>query len=309
MNDLDAQVRGAAERTVRTLENDAKIAGSRVETLQSAIDAQKSVVSQANDKPRCSCERWSAKATHPTRSARAISRSAIASAVRATPRTRPADARIISRADRTRPSRHSRRRSRSSAFGDARRRDPRRRMDSSAASSSPARASRAPPRRRPTRKKRRWRSLRARPIAADLASPRNLVRRGGGGVRERPAGIAAAGGERRSRSLRPRRAGSRACRRCCRKAGAGASSSAGSNAAATGRSSRRLSAARLPRITGLIIMLVHRCRSAGVPSRLQRSRRRRCLVLHIIGRDGRSRLHIVGAGFSTARASSRNCAC
>jgi hypothetical protein len=49
VNDLEAQVRGAAERTVRTLENDAKIAGSRVETLQSAIDAQKSVVSQANE--------------------------------------------------------------------------------------------------------------------------------------------------------------------------------------------------------------------------------------------------------------------
>ena len=49
VNDLEAQVRGAAERTVRTLENDAKIAGSRVETLQSAIDAQKGVVSQANE--------------------------------------------------------------------------------------------------------------------------------------------------------------------------------------------------------------------------------------------------------------------
>ena len=49
VNDLEAQVRAAAERTVRTLENDAKIAGSRVETLQSAIDAQKGVVSQANE--------------------------------------------------------------------------------------------------------------------------------------------------------------------------------------------------------------------------------------------------------------------
>jgi succinoglycan biosynthesis transport protein ExoP len=49
VNDLEAQVRGAAERTVRTLENDAKIAGSRVETLQAAIDAQKGVVAQANE--------------------------------------------------------------------------------------------------------------------------------------------------------------------------------------------------------------------------------------------------------------------
>jgi polysaccharide biosynthesis transport protein len=49
VNDLEAQIRGAAERTVRTLENDAKIAGSRVETLQAAIDAQKGVVAQANE--------------------------------------------------------------------------------------------------------------------------------------------------------------------------------------------------------------------------------------------------------------------
>ncbi|HEX8663481.1 MAG TPA: GumC family protein, partial [Beijerinckiaceae bacterium] len=49
VNDLESQIRGAAERTVRTLENDAKIAGSRVETLQAAIDSQKSVVSQANE--------------------------------------------------------------------------------------------------------------------------------------------------------------------------------------------------------------------------------------------------------------------
>jgi uncharacterized protein involved in exopolysaccharide biosynthesis len=49
VNDLESQIRGAAERTVRTLENDAKIAGSRVETLQAAIDSQKSVVAQANE--------------------------------------------------------------------------------------------------------------------------------------------------------------------------------------------------------------------------------------------------------------------
>jgi uncharacterized protein involved in exopolysaccharide biosynthesis len=49
VNDLESQIRGAAERTVRTLENDAKIAGSRVETLQAAIESQKSVVAQANE--------------------------------------------------------------------------------------------------------------------------------------------------------------------------------------------------------------------------------------------------------------------
>jgi uncharacterized protein involved in exopolysaccharide biosynthesis len=47
--DLESQIRGATERTVRTLENDARIAGSRVETLQGAIDAQKKIVMQANE--------------------------------------------------------------------------------------------------------------------------------------------------------------------------------------------------------------------------------------------------------------------
>src|SRR4051812_28911982 len=46
--DLDSQIRSAAERTVRTLENDAHIAGGRVESLQAAVDAQKTVVAGAN---------------------------------------------------------------------------------------------------------------------------------------------------------------------------------------------------------------------------------------------------------------------
>lgn len=49
LNDLEAQIRGAAERTVRTLENEARIAGSRVETIQSTIDAQQKVVAQASE--------------------------------------------------------------------------------------------------------------------------------------------------------------------------------------------------------------------------------------------------------------------
>jgi succinoglycan biosynthesis transport protein ExoP len=47
--DLEAQIRGAAERTVRTLENDATIAASRVETIQATLDAQKTVVGSANE--------------------------------------------------------------------------------------------------------------------------------------------------------------------------------------------------------------------------------------------------------------------
>jgi uncharacterized protein involved in exopolysaccharide biosynthesis len=47
--DLEGQIRGAAERIVRTLENDATIAASRVETIQATLDAQKKVVGSANE--------------------------------------------------------------------------------------------------------------------------------------------------------------------------------------------------------------------------------------------------------------------
>lgn len=46
--DLEQQIRAAAERTVRTLENDAKIAGARVEALEAAVEQQKKVVAEAN---------------------------------------------------------------------------------------------------------------------------------------------------------------------------------------------------------------------------------------------------------------------
>lgn len=47
--DLEGQLRAAAERTVRTLENEAKIAGQRVESFQAALDGQKKNVASAND--------------------------------------------------------------------------------------------------------------------------------------------------------------------------------------------------------------------------------------------------------------------
>ncbi len=49
LNDLESQIRSAAERTVRTLENDARIAGSRVESLVAVLDGQKKNVSDANE--------------------------------------------------------------------------------------------------------------------------------------------------------------------------------------------------------------------------------------------------------------------
>jgi uncharacterized protein involved in exopolysaccharide biosynthesis len=47
--DLESQIRSAAERTVRGLENEARIAGSRVETLTVAIEAQRRAVGEANE--------------------------------------------------------------------------------------------------------------------------------------------------------------------------------------------------------------------------------------------------------------------
>jgi polysaccharide biosynthesis transport protein len=48
--DLDAQIRLAAEKTVRGLENDSRIAGSRVESVNAALDEQKKTSSQGNEK-------------------------------------------------------------------------------------------------------------------------------------------------------------------------------------------------------------------------------------------------------------------
>ena len=48
ISDLDAQIKATAERVVRTLENDARIAEARVESLGAAVDAQREVVSKGN---------------------------------------------------------------------------------------------------------------------------------------------------------------------------------------------------------------------------------------------------------------------
>ena len=49
VQDLEAQIRIAAERTVKTLENEARISGSRVESIEAAIEQQKKIVTEANE--------------------------------------------------------------------------------------------------------------------------------------------------------------------------------------------------------------------------------------------------------------------
>ncbi|MCJ2128791.1 GumC family protein [Methylobacterium sp. E-045] len=48
ISDLDAQIKATADRVVRTMENDARIAEARVESLSAAVDAQREVVSKGN---------------------------------------------------------------------------------------------------------------------------------------------------------------------------------------------------------------------------------------------------------------------
>jgi uncharacterized protein involved in exopolysaccharide biosynthesis len=49
LNDLEGQIRGAGERTARTLENDSKLAADRVAGLEAALESQKKIVGQANE--------------------------------------------------------------------------------------------------------------------------------------------------------------------------------------------------------------------------------------------------------------------
>jgi uncharacterized protein involved in exopolysaccharide biosynthesis len=95
--DLDGQVRGAAERVVRTLENEARIAGSRVETLQAAMDAQKQAVAQANESEvqHRALEREARALRDQLENYLSLFRQATA---RDAENAAPADARIVSRA-------------------------------------------------------------------------------------------------------------------------------------------------------------------------------------------------------------------
>jgi len=48
VSDLDSQIRSTAERVLRTMENDARLAEARVESLRAAVDAQRDVVSKGD---------------------------------------------------------------------------------------------------------------------------------------------------------------------------------------------------------------------------------------------------------------------
>jgi len=95
--DLDRQSRAAAERVVRTLENDARIAGARVENLTQALDEQKKIVgsADADDVKLRELERSARLYKEQLESATAKYQEALA---RENSQATPADARIFQRA-------------------------------------------------------------------------------------------------------------------------------------------------------------------------------------------------------------------
>ncbi|NEU12522.1 polysaccharide biosynthesis tyrosine autokinase [Methylobacterium sp. BTF04] len=97
ISDLDAQIKATAERVVRTMENDARIAEARVESLTAAVDGQRDVVSKGNSSEvQLRALEREAKAQRDQLESY-LSRYREASARDAESAT-PADARIVSRA-------------------------------------------------------------------------------------------------------------------------------------------------------------------------------------------------------------------
>jgi polysaccharide biosynthesis transport protein len=97
LGDLDAQGRTVAERIARSLENDARIAGARVDNLKQTLDAQKQVVgsSEADEVRLRDLERSARLYKEQLESATAKYQEALA---RENAQATPADARIVQRA-------------------------------------------------------------------------------------------------------------------------------------------------------------------------------------------------------------------
>ena len=97
INDVESQIRSAAERSVRGIENDARVAGARVDQLQGSLDEQKRRSGEVleNEVQLRALEREAKTLREQLESYLAKYREAIA---RDTDNAEPADARIISRA-------------------------------------------------------------------------------------------------------------------------------------------------------------------------------------------------------------------
>lgn len=96
--DIESELRAAAEKTARSLENEAKLAGGRVENLVATLDAQKREVAAGNGEEvqLRALEREARSAREQLESY--LARYREASAREGAPNSTPADARVISRA-------------------------------------------------------------------------------------------------------------------------------------------------------------------------------------------------------------------
>ncbi|MBD8909570.1 GumC family protein [Methylorubrum zatmanii] len=97
VQDLESQIKAAAERIVRTLENDAKIANARVESLRATVEGQQDIVAKGNtsEVQLRALEREAKSQRQQLESYLARYREA---AARDAENASPADARVISRA-------------------------------------------------------------------------------------------------------------------------------------------------------------------------------------------------------------------
>jgi polysaccharide biosynthesis transport protein len=95
--DLDAELRTAGEKVARTLENDARIAGSRVENLQATLEQQKQIVgsSSADEVKMRELDRTARQLREELEAATTKYQEALA---RESSKSTPADARVISKA-------------------------------------------------------------------------------------------------------------------------------------------------------------------------------------------------------------------
>jgi succinoglycan biosynthesis transport protein ExoP len=97
LQDLESQVRSAAERAARAFENDARAAGARVASMQTELDNQKKVTALSNE-DEVQLKALERDAVALREQLNSYRNKFLDAAARSTESTQPADARVISRA-------------------------------------------------------------------------------------------------------------------------------------------------------------------------------------------------------------------
>ncbi len=97
LQDLEGQVRSAAERAARAFENDARAAGARVASMQTELDNQKKVTALSNE-DEVQLKALERDAVALREQLNSYRNKFLDAAARSTESTQPADARVISRA-------------------------------------------------------------------------------------------------------------------------------------------------------------------------------------------------------------------